>query len=78
MQKVSFASMPLMVKVAVGLAFMSSWILFEDDVVDKTGLWHFMPLYRVGLPCVWDLAAAVTIVVLLVVSSRRASTVNQQ
>jgi hypothetical protein len=77
LQGMLFARLPFMVKLAVGLAFMNSWVIFEDDVVDKIGLWRFMPFYRVGLPCVWDLTVAVAIVVWLVVWAKRGSTTHQ-
>jgi hypothetical protein len=65
MQPVSFKQLPLIVRVAVGAAFLNTWILFEEIVVDRQGLWRYMPLYRVGAFCVWDLAVGILIVVWL-------------
>jgi hypothetical protein len=53
-----------------GLTLLNSWALFEELVVDRQGLWRYMPLYRVGAFCVWDVAALVA-VVLLITSLRR-------
>jgi hypothetical protein len=56
---------PRIVKVATWFAFLNTWALFEELVVDRYGLWKFMPFYRVGRLCPWDLAA--TVVITLVV-----------
>jgi hypothetical protein len=55
----------------LGLTLMNSWILFEQLVVDRYGLWRYMPFYRVTDPCVWDLAALIATVA-LIISLRRA------
>ena len=55
----------------LGLTLMNSWVLFEQLVVDRYGLWRYMPFYRVTDPCVWDLAALIATVV-LIISLRRA------
>jgi hypothetical protein len=56
---------PLIVKIAIALTFINSWIIFEETVVDRTRLWHYMPFYRVGLFCTWD-AVALAVILLLV------------
>jgi hypothetical protein len=48
-----------------GLTSLNSWVLFEEFVVNRYGLWKYMPFYRVSDPCVWDLSATITIVVLI-------------
>src|SRR5207244_8934093 len=45
-------------------------VLFEETVVDRHGLWRYMPFYRVGLFCVWD-AAVFAITLLLLLASVR-------
>jgi hypothetical protein len=52
---------PLLVKVAIATTFINSWIIFEEVVVDRTRLWHYMPFYRVGLFCAWDVLALTVI-----------------
>lgn len=54
--------LPLIVKIAIALTFFNSWVLFEETVVDRHGLWQYMPLYRVGNLCVWDVVAMLVIV----------------
>jgi hypothetical protein len=56
---------PLIVKIAIAITFINSWIIFEETVVDRTKLWHYMPFYRVGLFCTWD-AVALAVILLLV------------
>src|ERR1043165_9058998 len=62
MKKEPSARAPLIVKVAVALIFLNSWVLFEETVVDRQGLWRYMPFYRVGLFCAWDAAALLIII----------------
>ena len=54
--------LPLVVKVAVALTFFNSWVLFEETVVDRQGLWRYMPFYKVGAFCTWDAAALLVII----------------
>ena len=60
-------SLPLIAKIAIAMTFINTWVIFEETVVDRHGLWRYMPFYRVGLFCVWDAAMlAVTLLLLLV------------
>jgi hypothetical protein len=61
MTKSSFRDQPLVVKAAVFITFFNAWVLFEELVVDRHGLWRYLPFYRVGLFCVWDLLALAVI-----------------
>ena len=58
--------LPLIAKIAIAMTFINTWVIFEETVVDRDGLWRYMPYYRVGLFCVWDAAVlAVTLLLLL-------------
>ena len=60
-------SLPLIAKIAIAVTVINTWVLFEEIVVDRHGLWRYMPFYRVGLFCVWDAAVlAITLLFLLV------------
>ena len=61
MSKVSFKEQPLIVKLAVLVTFYNAWVLFEELVIDRYGLWRYLPLYEKGYFCVWDAAAIVII-----------------
>ena len=63
MGTLSFGQLPMIAKVAVGIAFYDAWWSIEEFVIDRYGLWRYMPYYRVGDPCVWDLAVALLIAV---------------
>ena len=52
---------PLLVRIAVVLTFYNSFVLFEELIVDRRGLWRYLPLYKLGQFCIWDLAAIVGI-----------------
>lgn len=68
-----FRQLPLIAKVAVGMTFLNTWVLFEEIVVDRQGLWRYMPFYRVGDFCVWDLTVGLLILVWLWRLSSRTS-----
>ena len=62
MNKEPTTRLPLIVKIAVALTFFNSWVLFEETIVDRYGLWRYMPFYKVGFFCVWDVAALLIII----------------
>lgn len=53
-----FWQLPMTVKVAIWIAFNNAWWSIEEFVIDRRGIWHYMPYYRVADPCVWDLGVA--------------------
>jgi hypothetical protein len=61
MAKISFAEQPLIVKAAVLVTFYNAWVLFEELVIDRYGLWRYLPLYQRGYFCIWDVAAILVI-----------------
>ena len=60
--------LPLIVKIAIAITAFNTWVIFEEVVVDRHGLWRYMPFYRVGLFCSWD-ASVLTIILLVVLMS---------
>ena len=55
MKRVSFAELPWTVRVVLGLATLNVWVSIEEFVIDRSGLWRYLPGYRYGRFCVWDL-----------------------
>jgi hypothetical protein len=53
------------------MTFINTWVIFEETVVDRHGLWRYMPYYRVGLFCAWDAAALTVTLLLLLISVAR-------
>jgi hypothetical protein len=70
MKTIRFGNLPLLVRIATWMAFFSSWILFEETIVDRHGLWRYMAQYHVGDPCLWDAGMALAITVGLIVATR--------
>src|SRR6266513_1277925 len=68
MNKSTTPPLPLIAKIAMAMTFVNTWVIFEETVVDRHGLWHYMPYYRVGLFCVWDATVLVITLLLLLVS----------
>lgn len=54
--------LPTILKAAVVLTFFNTWVLFEETVIDRYGLWEYLPYYRVGKLCAWDIGALALIV----------------
>jgi hypothetical protein len=71
MKKSTTPPLPLIAKIAIAMTVINTWVIFEETVVDRHGLWRYMPYYRVGLFCAWDAAVfAVTLLFLLVSVAR--------
>jgi hypothetical protein len=70
---------PFLLRLAVALTLLNSWVLFEEIVVDRLGWWRFMPCYRVGRFCEWDVAAILVILLVTAVgfSEKRAPVVER-
>jgi len=47
----------------------NDWVSFEEFVVDRIGLWKYMPGYKVGQGYVWDLTVGALIIAGLVWAS---------
>ena len=58
MKRVSFAELPWTVRVVLGLATFNLWWSFEEFVIDRFGVWRYLPDYKFGRACVWDLTVA--------------------
>lgn len=59
----TFAQLPFLAKLAMALALFNSWVIFEEGIIDRFGLWQYLPGYVKARFCPWDLAAAGLIVV---------------
>ena len=68
MKKSTTRRLPLIARIAIATTFINAWVIFEETIVDRHGLWRYMPYYRVGLFCVWDAAVFAITLLLLVVS----------
>src|SRR5262245_60941243 len=67
MNKSTTPRLPLIAKIAIAMTVINTWVILEETIVDRLGLWRYMPYYKVGLFCVWDAAVfAITLLLLLV------------
>ena len=66
MKQVSRGDPSFPVKLGVALSLFNAFVLFEETVVDRLGWWRYMPCYRVGRFCEWDVSA---ILIILAVST---------
>ena len=61
MSRLGFHRMPWIVVLVSGITLFNSWVLFAELVVDRYGLWRFLPLYRRGDLCLYEPLVAVMI-----------------
>ena len=59
MQQIQFGSLPALAKVGIGAGILFIWVLFEREVIERFGIYHYMPLYRVEGICAWDILVCV-------------------
>ena len=70
MQHIAFYQLPLWVRLAATLTLLNTWVLVAEFVIDRYGLDEYLPFYRYGDICLWDIAVIVGIAVLFVRASR--------
>lgn len=71
MSRLGLHRMPWVVVLATGLTLFHTWVLFAELVVDRYGLWQFLPAYRKGDLCVYEPVVAGAIVLGLYALTRR-------
>lgn len=62
--------MPLWVRLASALAVLNTWVLIAEFVIDRYGLDRYLPLYRYGDICIWDVVVLAAVAVAFAVQSR--------
>ncbi len=70
MTQIAFYQLPRWVRIAAALAVFNSWVLFAEFVIDRYGIDEYLPFYRYGDICLWDIAVIIGIVVLYRKASR--------
>ena len=63
MEKIKFRSLPLSVRITTVASWFMGWVLFAEFVIDRYGLDEYLPFYRVGDLCPYDLAVLVALIV---------------
>lgn len=69
-QRIAFHQLPRWVRLAAALTLFNTWVLIAEFVIDRYGLDEFLPFYRYGDVCLWDIAVIIGIAVLFVRASR--------
>lgn len=73
MRRISFAELPWIARIVLGLSAFNLWWSFEEFVIDRFGIWRYLPDYEFGRLCIWDLTVAIGIAALIWrLSARRA------
>lgn len=70
MQSVAFYQLPRWVRVSAALAVFNTWVLIAEFVIDRYGIDEYLPFYRYGDVCLWDIAVIIAITVMYVRGSR--------
>lgn len=57
MDKIKFAQLPLLAKVAIAVTSYNTFVLFEELVIDRMGCYRYLPWYKYHQFCLWDFVA---------------------
>ena len=60
--KIRFADLPTIVRVMTCLSIFMGWVMLAEFVIDRHELDQFLPYYRVGNFCVYDLIVALALI----------------
>lgn len=70
MQKIAFHQLPLWIRLAAALSVFNTWVLIAEFVIDRYGLDEYLPFYRYGDVCLWDIAVIIALVTVFFRASR--------
>ena len=62
-ERIPFRSLPLLVRLTTMLSLFLAWLLFAELVIDRHGLDAYLPFYRVGNVCPYELAVLLLLAV---------------
>ena len=71
MQKIAFYQLPLWVRIATVLTIFNTWVLIAEFVIDRYGFDEYLPFYRYGDVCLWEVALIIILALGFVKASRR-------
>jgi hypothetical protein len=70
MTNLRFRDLPLVVRVSSVASMMAAWVLFEQIVIEGLGIYPFLPYYRYGKFCPYDIAAGLSVATFWIVAHR--------
>jgi hypothetical protein len=62
--------MPLWVRLASALAVLNTWVLIAEFVIDRYGFDRYLPFYRYGDVCIWDVVILAAVAIAFAVFSQ--------
>jgi len=71
MRSLGSTAFDTLTRFGAGAGLFFAWTLFEKFILEPSGLYRFLPFYRVSGPCIWDLLAISAIVVAFLFLGRR-------
>ena len=63
MKTITFKSLPLVVRITTLATWFLAWVLFAELVIDRHDLDAWLPFYRVGNFCPYDVAVIAALVI---------------
>ena len=71
MDAIRFRSLPLVVRISALATWFLAWLLFAELAIDRLGLDSWLPYYRVGNFCPYDIAVIVALALWWIRLSRK-------
>ena len=62
MQTIRFTALPLSVRIMTCASMLMAWVLVAEFVIDRYGLDVYLPFYRVGDLCPYDVVALAAVI----------------
>jgi len=63
-------SLDLLIRLGAGAGLFSLWTVLETQIIEPSGLYVYLPLYRVNGICIWDVFAIALIVAAFALAGR--------
>jgi hypothetical protein len=76
-ERMRFYQLPFWIRLAAALTLLNTWILIAEFVIDRYGIDKYLPLYRYGDICIWDIVIILAIIVMFIRASRRPTEKSQ-
>ena len=71
MERLHFRALPTLAKFGIGAGIFFVWTLIETQIIERYGIYQYMPLYRVDSVCAWDVLAIIVIYLTFIYLSRQ-------
>jgi hypothetical protein len=68
--RIAFYQLPFWVRLAAALTVFNTWVLIAEFVIDRYGLDEYLPFYRYGDVCLWDIGVIIGLTIAFVRASR--------